>query len=290
MSTEENNKTITLDDTNTWTTHIAQEFSDKDNHMVNIDDLISQWSPNSQDTQSIASLSDIPTNHNTEGSNLWKLKIIWASAGILLLMVVSWTFVYMMYPIEFENFGKSLQWDAINWWVNTWIINTGRDIDNKNAISNPVVTLSEPQLDTWSKNNIDNLFAGKWSGDAIIDNKLESDDPNKLMQNVDWSTWLTNDSNILEWLSTGNYWNGDENGKIELLWQIRAKIEIAKLTYNEAKKSWNKDSMKLIASSLSKYKKLLTQVENNEIIVKLEIQDKLVEIQADVDKAEMLIQ
>ena len=60
--------------------------------------------------------------------------------------------------------------------------------------------------------------------------------------------------------------------------------------YTDAKKSQNIESMKLIAPSLWKYKKLLNQVENNEINTTSEIQDKLVEIQADMDKAKILIQ
>lgn len=284
MNTEVNNNTTVLNATNTWTTNIAQEFSSENNHMINIDQLISQWE--------IKNDQIINTNNytgNTEPSDsMSKIKMIWAGAGILLLVVVSGVFIYMMYPIEFQSLWKSIQWNSIAWWQ-TWVIDTGNKIiDNKNI-------LTPSELDTWSKTQIDDLFAWKWSGNTIwSDNtwiKLEPDDPNKLIQNPDWSSWLDPNSNILEWLNTGaNYGNWDEDSKIELLSQIRAKIEIAKMNYTEAKKSVNPEAMKLIASSLAKYKDLLTKVENNEIVVKLEIQDKMVEIQADIDKAKMLIQ
>ena len=282
MNTEVNNNTVDLNIINTWTTNIAQEFSSQNNHMINIDQLISQWE--------IKNDQIINTNNYRGGTgsndSMSKIKMIWAGAGILLLIVVSGVFIYMMYPIEFQSLWKSIQWNSI--W--TWSADTGNKIiDNKNS-------LTPSELDTWSKTQIDNLFAWKWSGGVYIwsDNtwiKLEPDDPNKLTQNADWSSWLDSNSNILEWLNTGvNYGNWDENAKIELLSQIRAKIEIAKINYTEAKKSSNPESMKLIASSLAKYKDLLTKVENNEIVVKLEIQDKIVEIQADIDKAKILIQ
>lgn len=282
MDIEKINNTTNTKNPNTWAANASQDFS---NNMINIDDLLSK--SGSDETIYISSNIWNKNSNNEISSWFKKLKMIWAIAWILLLTVVSWVFVYMMYPIEFQNLWKSIQWDSLNWWTSTWIIatNTQDNIDNKNI-------LTEPQLDTWSKNQIDDLFAWKWTWSSISDNSnLETDDPNRLKENIDWSNWLNNDSNILEWLNTWtNYGNGDEDSKIELLWQIRAKTEIAKLNYSEAKKWLNIEAMKIIASSLAKYKKLLTQVENNEIIVKIEVQDKLVEIQADIDKAEMLLQ
>lgn len=277
----------TLNSNNIWVLK-TQNFSDTNNHLINIDELLSNPDRYQKPINNIEATS--------EWSNSWmhKVKTIWILAGILLLTVVSGVFIYMIYPIEFQNIWKTIQWNVLT--VNSWsIINTwNNNIDNKN-------NLTQVNLDSWSKNQIDNLFAWKWlSGEdkqqkEIIwnntDNNISPDDPNKLTQNTDWSPWLTQDSNILEWLNTGgNYGNGDEDSKIKLLSQIRAKIEIAKINYTDAKKSQNIESMKLIAPSLWKYKKLLNQVENNEINTTSEIQDKLVEIQADMDKAKILIQ
>lgn len=297
MNTEFENTTNNL--TNIWTPNV-QNFT----HLVNIDDLLSGWDMSQTTNQST---SNIYTPGSNTSNWMSKLKIIWAGAGILLLTVVSGTFVYMMYPIEFQNFSKNIQWNVLNNTQTWWYTNpSNNNINNKN-------NLTEPSLDSWSKNQIDNLFAWKWlswdepniyiwntksdNTDNINNNsedtkpKIEIDNPSKLNQNPDWSSWLTADSNLLEWLNGwSNYGNGDEESKIKLLWQIRAKIEIAKINYTDAKKSQNIQSMKLIAWSLSKYKKLLTQVENNEITITSEIQDKIVEIQSDIDKAKILIQ
>ncbi len=264
--------------------------------LVNIDDILILENNKSEGLEINTSIIDIysdTTNNIT--SNLWKFKVIWIWVWVLFLFIITGVLVYMMYPVEFQNISKNIKADVTvsQTWIstNTWsITSNNQDI----PISN---------IDNSWKQAIDNLFVWSWNNtsdnadkqtdnntDANWTTKIWVDDTNKLMQNPDWSSWLTNDSTLLEWLWSGNnYWNWDEQSKITSLSQIRAKIQIAKINYKQAKDSWNIQAMKLLANANIKYNNLLSKVENNEMVVTNEIQDALVEIQSIVDQSKNLM-
>lgn len=298
MDKETETNQVIFDVSKVWSSDQNKDFSInkeiQERWLVNIDDvLILQTNNNSSsiiDT-SIYNTDSEPSN------NISKFKIIWAWAWVILLIFITGILIYMMYPVEFENLWKTMQWDVIasqTW--SSWTTN--------NLLANNQNSLPSSDIDTSWKQAIDNLFKWSWSNTNQSDNNTNInntqdtnnqdtnvDDPSKLIQNPDWSSWLSDNSTLLEGLDSGaNYWNWDEQSQIQLLSQIRAKIEVAKLDYKQAKDLWNIKAMKLIAWANIKYQDLLTKVENNEIVVKSEIQNQLVEIQSTMDEAKILTQ
>lgn len=297
MNEEQKNNLNELND-NYWTKNSIDIF--EDNNMIDIDAIIklqvqSEQNDNeniwNSNTTSVSATSD-EINKNKSSFSIKNLAIwLW----IFLLITSTVIGIYIMYPVEISEMGTKLQgnvfWNGWSWDNNN--SSTGNDViisSNNNANN---------ETNSWVKNNVDDLFG---LGNAEIDNNTDNtnevppkdvDDLEKLSTNPDGSSGVNDDSILLEWLSSGgsyNYGNWDTTTKNELLWQIKAKLEVAKINYQDAKNVWNKDAMKIIIKSISEYNTLQSDVENNNIVITSEIKDKLVEIQSEIDQAKIMIQ